>query len=535
MYAAYHRLPYRAGPSVWHLKWPVKFLGTVFVRELWLPFFRDHKMANSQPKQLHVNLFEMNCVSHIIHGMWVHPDNNRHRFNDIEFWTELAQLVEYGTFDGIFLADVVGAYDQFRGGFGASLEEAVQIPSNDPFLVIPAMAQVTKNLGFGATFSTTYEPPFSFARRISTLDHLTKGRIGWNIVTSYLPNAAQNFGLEDEVPHDERYHIANEYVDVLYKLWEGSWEDDAVIQDRENRVYTDPTKVHYINHEGKNFKVKGPHLSQPSRQRTPLLFQATGSNAGKEFAGRHAEAIFTGGNDIASVRANIADMRARAVAYGRDPSHIKFIAGAGIIVGRTADEVSAKLDDYRRLISAEGRLAHSQSRIDYTAYPAEITIAELIARQVPGFQHIRFRPEQTVGEVLAQLRSVNYGRYFVAGTPEIVADQIEKWLDEDGIDGINLVQYLSFTTARDFIELVVPELRRRGRFRERYNDGETLRERFLGQGHARLPAAHYGARFRDRANFQLPTEPLNIPQQSNDAELLSMHELRQRAAPNSGA
>jgi FMN-dependent oxidoreductase (nitrilotriacetate monooxygenase family) len=494
-------------------------------------------MADTQKKQLHVNLFEMNCVSHIIHGMWVHPDNNRHRFNDIEFWTELAQLVEYGTFDGIFLADVVGAYDQYRGGYGAALEESVQIPNNDPFLLIPAMAQVTKNLGFGATFSTTYEPPFSFARRISTLDHLTKGRVGWNIVTSYLPNAAENFGLSGEVPHDERYHIANEYVDVLYKLWEGSWEDDAVIQDRENRVYTDPSKVHYINHVGQHFKVKGPHLSQPSRQRTPVLFQATGSNAGKEFAGRHAEVVFTGGNDTRSVRANIADMRARATAYGRDPSHIKFISGAGIIVGRTSDEVSAKLDDYRRLISAEGRMAHSQSKIDYTAFPEHVTVAELITRQVSGYEHIppRFRPEQTVGEILAQMRAVNYGRYFAVGTPEIVADEIEKWLDEDGIDGINLVQYLSFGTARDFIELVVPELRRRGRFRERYNDGETLRERLLGPGLARLPANHYGARFRDRANFQLPTEPLNIPGQTSGEQPLSMHEQRERAAANAGA
>lgn len=493
-------------------------------------------MADKIKKQLHVNLFEMNCVSHIIHGMWVHPDNNRHRFNDIEFWTELAQLLEYGTFDGIFLADVIGVYDQFRDGMGTSLEEAVQIPSNDPLLLIPAMAQATKNLGFGATFSTTYEPPFTFARRISTLDHLTKGRVGWNIVTSYLPNAAQNFGLEGEVPHDERYRIANEYLDVLYKLWEGSWEEDAVVQDRESRTYTDPSKVRYINHAGRYFKVKGPHLSQPSRQRTPVLFQATGSNAGKEFAGRHAEVVFTGGNDVGSVRANIADMRRRVAAYGRDPSHIKFIAGAGIIVGRTSDEVSAKLDDYRRLISAEGRLAHSQSKVDYTAFPAEVTIGDLIARQVRGYEHIppRFPLDQTVGETLAQLRSVNYGRFFVAGTPDIVANQIETWLDEDGIDGINLVQYLSFSTARDFIELVIPELRRRGRFRERYENGETLRERLLGPGLARLPANHHGARFRNPENFQLPTEELRIPQQDHELESLSQHEFRERAAANAG-
>jgi len=495
-------------------------------------------MADKIKKQLHVNLFEMNCVSHIIHGLWVHPDNNRHRFNDIEFWSELAQLLEYGTFDGVFLADVVGAYDQFRNGPETALREALQIPNNDPFLLIPAMAQVTKNLAFGATFSTTYEPPFSFARRVSTLDHLTKGRVGWNIVTSYLPNGAANFGLDGEVPHDERYRIANEYLDVLYKLWEGSWEDDAVIQDRENRVYTDPSKVHYINHEGQYFKVKGPHLSQPSRQRTPVLFQATGSNAGKEFAGRHAEVVFTGGSTPEAVRANIADMRARASRHGRNPQNIKFLAGAGIIVGKTSDEVSAKLDDYRRLISAEGRLAHAQSRIDYTAYPDNVTIGELIARKVPGYESIppRYRPEQTVGEVLAQLRGISYGRYFVAGTPELVADRIESWLDDDDIDGINLIQYLTPGTARDFIELVVPELRRRGRFREKYNEGETLRERLLGAGNARLLPEHYGAQFRDPANFSKPTDPLVIPNQDNQPGIeLSQHEFRERAAANSAA
>jgi FMN-dependent oxidoreductase (nitrilotriacetate monooxygenase family) len=488
-------------------------------------------MADAQPKQLAVNLFEMNTVSHIQHGLWRHPENNRHRFNDIEFWTELAQLLEYGTFDGIFLADVVGAYDVFRGGPETALREGLQIPSNDPFLIIPAMAQVTQSLGFGATSPTTYEPPFSFARRLSTLDHITKGRVGWNIVTGYLPNQAANFGLDAEVLHDDRYRIANEYLDVLYKLWEGSWEDGAVIQDRENKVYTDPSKVHYINHVGQYFKVKGPHLTQPSRQRTPVLFQATGSNAGKEFAGRHAEAVFTGGNSPAAVRANIADMRSRAASYGRDPQNIKFLAGANIIVGKTADEASAKIDDYKRYLSAEARLAHSQSRIDYTAFPADVTIGQLKKRQVSGYEFIppNYSDDQTVGQIVNQLRSVNVGRFFAAGTPDVVADRIEEWLDVDDIDGINLVQYLSPGTARDFIDLVVPELRRRGRFREKYTPGETLRERLLGAGNARLLPEHYGAKFRNPANFDLPFVPLNIPPvDSTDPAAFSHHEYRER-------
>jgi long-chain alkane monooxygenase len=464
------------------------------------------------PKQLHVNLFEMNCVSHIVHGMWVHPDNNRHRFNDLDFWTELAQLLEYGTFDAVFLADVIGVYDRFRDGPETALREAVQVPSNDPLLLIPAMAQVTKNLGFGTTFSTTYEPPFAFARRMSTLDHLTRGRVAWNIVTSYLPNAARNFGYDDQVEHDNRYAIADEYLDVLYKLWEGSWDDDAVVIDRDRRIYTDPSKVRYINHDGPNFKVAGPHLCQPSRQRTPLLYQATGSAAGSEFAGRHAEVVFTGGQTPEAVRANIARIRARAVAHGRDPQSIKFIVGAGVIVAKTDEQVAEKLSTYRRLLSVDGRLAHSQSGIDLTRYPRDETFAAIIARQDPGWQEIpeRFKPHQTVGDALDRIGSISQGRHFVAGTPKTVADTIERWLDEDGIDGINLLQYLSFETARDFIELVVPELRRRGRFRESYRDGETLRERLFGAGHARLPDNHFGARYRDPAALSAPAQPLQF-------------------------
>lgn len=484
-------------------------------------------------KQLHVNLFEMNTVSHIVHGMWAHPDNNRHRFNDLDFWTELAQLLEYGAFDAVFLADVVGAYDEFRDGPETALREGLQIPSNDPLLVIPAMAHVTKHLGFGATFSTTYEPPFSFARRMSTLDHLTKGRVAWNIVTSYLPNAARNFGLDGEVPHDRRYEIADEYLSVLYKLWEGSWDDDAVIQDRRNGVYTDPSKVRYINHVGPHFKVAGPHLCQPSRQRSPVLYQATGSNAGKEFAARHAEVVFTGGLSAEGVRANIADMRARAQSHGREPTDIKFIASAGIIVGKTDAEVAAKLDEYRRLISVEGRLAHSQSRIDYTRYPPTEKLKDIIARKDRGYEQItpRFKPEQTIREVIEQLGAVHSGRHFVAGTPTVVADTIEKWLDEDDIDGINLVQYLSFQTARDFIELVVPELRKRGRYRESYHDGETLRERLFGAGRARLPENHFGARYRDPAVLNQSHDALRLPGRAASTAELSMHELRERTTP----
>lgn len=465
-----------------------------------------------EKKKLHVNLFEMNCVSHIVHGMWVHPDNNRHRFNDLSFWTEVAELCEHGAFDAVFLADVVGAYDTFRNGPETALREGMQIPNNDLLLVIPAMAQVTRNLGFGVTFSTTYEPPFAFARRMSTLDHLTKGRVGWNIVTSYLRNAAQNFGLDDQIPHDERYERADEYLDVLYKLWEGSWDDDAVVVDRENRVYADPAKVRYIDHVGEHFRVKGPHLTEPSRQRTPVLFQATGSPAGMEFAGRHAEVVFTGGGTPADVRRNIANMRAKAAEHGRDPADIKFIVQAGVIVGKTDAAARDKLEAYRRLLSLEGRLAHSSLAIDLPSYPPDELIGNIVQRKDKGWDRLppRLRADQTVGQALDAMRGFDEGRFFVVGTPGTVADEIERWLDDDGVDGINLRQYMSFDTARDFVELVVPELRRRGRYRESYADGETLRERLFGAGRTQLPDQHFARRYRDPENLHRPAARLRF-------------------------
>jgi len=452
-------------------------------------------------RQIHVNLFEMNCVGHISHGLWVHEDNTRHRFNELSFWTELAQLLEYGCFDAVFLADVIGAYDGFRGGPETALREAVQIPNNDPLLVIPAMAAATRNLGFAATFSTTYEPPFAFARRMSTLDHLTAGRVAWNVVTSYLPNAARNFGLPDEVEHDRRYEIADEYLDVLYKLWEGSWDDDAVVQDRANRVYTDPAKVRAIDHVGQYYRVAGPHLSQPSRQRTPVIYQAGASSAGKAFAARHAEAVFIGGRSLEQVRANADDIRDQAERFGRGRDAMKFLAGAAVIVGRTDEEVSRKVEEFRRLRSLDGHLTHAGAGFDWTRYDRYDTVADLVARREPGHQQLlrHHSPEQTVGQILDAVGRFDRGPFFVAGTPKVVADALERWIDEGGVDGINLRQFLTPGTARDFIELVVPELRRRGRYRESYTDGETLRERLFGPGRARLPDNHPGARYRDPA------------------------------------
>lgn len=466
-------------------------------------------------KRLILNLFEMSCISHITHGLWRLPGNARERTNDIDYWLELAQMLEAGGFDAVFLADVLGTYDVFRGSAETSIREGLQIPNNDPAMVVPAMAAVTRHLGFGITFSTTYEPPFAWARRMSTLDHLTKGRVGWNIVTSYLPNAARNFGLADEVEHDERFARADEYMDVVYKLWEGSWDDDAVVADREHNVYADPSKIRPISHEGRWFKVEGPHLPSPTRQRSPVLFTATASAAGAVFAGKHAEVVFTGGPNAEVLKKTMTAIRSAAVAAGRRADDVRFITTAGVIVGRTQLEAEAKAAEFQRWSSRDGYLAHASLTFDPTEYPPHAKLDDVAGADGGIGRWRAFDPEQTVGELLDGFGDITRQPLFVVGTPDLVVDAIENWLDEVGIDGINLLQYHSFDTARDFIELVVPELRRRGRLPETYDEDESLRDRIFGAGD-RLPDRHYATRYRGDAH--LPAASADIDNATSDPD-----------------
>jgi FMN-dependent oxidoreductase (nitrilotriacetate monooxygenase family) len=453
-------------------------------------------------RELSFNLFEMNTVGHISQGLWRHPGNTRERYTDIEFWQSEAKLLEAGLFDTVFLADVLGAYDGYRDGPDTAIREAVQIPNNDPMLVIPVMAAVTSHLGFVATFSTTYEPPYAFARRASTLDHLTKGRFGWNIVTSYLPNAARNFGLEDELSHEERYLRAHEYLEVLYKLWEGSWEDGAVVRDRSGGVYTDPARVHRIDHEGTYFRVAGPHLSEPSPQRTPVLFQAGSSPTGRAFAGKHAEVVFVGGASLPDFAANIEDIHREAEGFGRAPGSVRTLGSAVLIAGKTRADAERKAEEFERLSSAEGYLAYAGggSGIDLARYPKDALMSDVIASVATtkdASTMSRYAPGATVGDALREVTRFDRGPFFALGTGEQIADAIEGWVAETGIDGFNLRQFVTPGTIEDFVEYVVPELQKRGLYRTSYADG-TLRERIFDDGAATLPGDHPGAAYRRR-------------------------------------
>jgi long-chain alkane monooxygenase len=447
--------------------------------------------------RLRFNAFSMNCVSHIHHGQWVREDSRSMDYTDLDAWVELARLLERGKFDALFLADVVGTYDAYGGSRDAAVEEGLQTPVNDPSLLIPAMALATENLGFAFTQSVLQEQPFNFARRLSTLDHLTKGRVGWNIVTSYLPDAARNLGYGGLPTHEDRYRRAGEYMQVLYKLLEGSWEEDAVVRDLANGIYADPAKIHNIDHSGEFFPdVPGPHLSEPSPQRTPVLFQAGTSEPGREFAARNAEAIFIIARTPDAARITIDDIRGRAAAAGRDPEDIVFFQGISIIVGGTEAEAQAKAAEFDDRQSLRGYAAHMAGGmgVDLAGVPLDTPIGEVERYNSQGIVKglIDSAPDKTwtFGDLLAN-RSVNR----IVGTPEQIADKLQEWADA-GVGGVNMPYYVTPGTFADFIDGAVPELQRRGLMQSEYAEG-TLREKLSdGRVPGRLPISHPGGQTR---------------------------------------
>ncbi|KAJ5744162.1 Nitrilotriacetate monooxygenase component A/pristinamycin IIA synthase subunit A [Penicillium manginii] len=339
---------------------------------------------------------------------------------------------------------ILGGYDVYKGprNLDPAVVSGAQWPVNEPLAVVPAMAAATKNIGFGVTVTTTYEQPYHLARRLSTVDHLTKGRLGWN--------------------HDDRYAVAEEYVKVTYKLWESSWRQDAVVRDRERGVYTETDRVRQINHSGKYFNVPGPHLTQPSPQRTPVILQAGTSKAGKTFAAQHAEAIFVAGHSPSVVAKNVAEIRQLAQSeFGRDPQSIKFLA-------------------LLCLSAVEGWSKATPEVAKWT----KATVGE----------HI------TVGGLGAT----------PVGTPQQVADNMEKWVKEADVDGFNLAYAIKPGSFKDIIDLLIPELRKRGLFWDEYAVQKgTYRENLYSRpGQSGPPADHPAARYRWQAGVDAADHPV---------------------------
>ena len=439
----------------------------------------------------------MNCVGHIQQGLWTHPRDRSAEYDRLDHWVDLAQTLERGLFDGLFLADILGIYDVYSGSPGPALRHAVQVPVDDPLLLIPAMAHATTHLGFGVTVNLSYDPPFPFARRMSTLDHLTRGRIGWNVVTGYLDSAARAMGLDHQAAHDDRYDVADDYMEVVYKLWEGSWADDAVWADRTSGIYADPGRVRAVQHVGPHYRMDAVHLCEPSLQRTPVLYQAGSSGRGRQFAAAHAECVFLNGQAKSSVRTIVDDIRTGAVERGRQSAEILAFVGATVIVAETDALAEAKFADYRRYASGEAALVHASASmgIDLAAYamdePIRVVDTQAIVSNLEAV--VRSAPVMTKRKLLDRM-ALGSRQPPIVGSPARIADELIAWMDEADVDGFILSRTVTPECFTDFIDLVVPELQRRGAYKEAYAPG-TLRSKLFGAGD-RLPATHPAAAHR---------------------------------------
>ncbi|MDO5744690.1 MAG: LLM class flavin-dependent oxidoreductase [Micrococcaceae bacterium] len=445
-------------------------------------------------KPLLFNAFLMNTASHIHHGQWRHPEARQHEFNDVNLWIELAKTLEDGLFDAMFFADVSGLYGPAGGQYADNVHEGLQIPSNDPAVLLGALAVATKDIGLAYTSNVMQNHPFNFARQVSTLDHISAGRIAWNIVTSTQENAARNFGLDALEEHDARYDWADEYLDVAYKLWEGSWDEGALLQDKTGGRYADPAKIHKINHVGPRYRVEGPHLPAPSPQRTPLLFQAGGSERGVRFAAKHAEAVFIGPPNPEVAKLHTSNARAEAVLAGRGEDDVKFFQGISFIVGSTNKELDAKRDELAQYTSMLGYLTHFSMGIlpDGTRLPEDTELRNIPNNGGQGFVDWLRQATPDREPTLADLTRDRISRGVVAGTPDQIAEQLSAW-QESGIDGINVINWRLPGTYLEFNERILPTLQKRGLAKKQYEPG-TLRNKIFGRD--RLADNHPGAAYR---------------------------------------
>ena len=444
-------------------------------------------------REIRFNAFDMACVGHIQQGMWTHPRDRSAEYLSLDYWMGLARLLEEGLFDGLFLADVLGIYDVHGGNGDAAIRNAVQVPLIDPMLLVPAMAAATRHLGFGVTCNLAWESPALMARRFSTLDHLTKGRIGWNIVTGYLDSAARAMGLDRQMAHDDRYDLADEYMEILYRLWEESWAADAVKRDRAAGIYADPARVKRITHQGRQYRLDAPHLVEPSPQRTPVLYQAGASDRGRGFAAQHAECVFLNGGPKPHVAKLVADLRARAA-----PRPIRIFVGATLIIGRTRAEAEAKLTEYRQHASIEGALAHASASlgIDLARFAPDDELPEAGQSQAirSNVEALRAAAPRATKRALIDRMVLGSRQPPIVGSVDEVAEELIAWMDQADVDGFNLSRTVTPECLEDVVRLLVPALQERGRYKRAYTPG-TYREKLFGAGPL-LAAPHPAAGWR---------------------------------------
>ena len=450
---------------------------------------------------------DMMVPTHQSTGLWRHPRAQPEQYRDLRFWTAHAQMLERAGFDALFLADAAGVYDVFDGSGRTAIRSGMQYPALDPLTAVSALAAATTTLGFGVTASVSYEQPYLLARRFASLDHLTDGRIGWNIVTGYQESAMRNLGAGGQLPHDARYDRADEFMDVVCALWEGTFEPGALRADAESGIYLDPDLVHGAGHEGEHFSVPGPALVAPGPQRTPYLFQAGSSPRGMAFAARHAEAMFFSGTSTASVRRLTDAARAGLEREGRGADAAHMLMSITVIADSTDAEAAERAASYAQFADRQAALAlfAGWTGLDLAPFDPQTPLAQAVAQltgdgsiegnrsALQSFLELDPDRDWTVGEVAAHMCLGARGPV-VIGSGATVAEELERWMAEAGVDGFNIDYGLRDVDMTAFAEHVSPELRRRGHLPGGARPGSTLRGRLTGADH--LPSTHPGAAFR---------------------------------------
>ncbi|WP_179475769.1 LLM class flavin-dependent oxidoreductase [Mycolicibacterium vinylchloridicum] len=456
-------------------------------------------------KRMIFTLLVMDSIGHNFHGIWRHPQARNREFKHADMWVDLAKRAEQAKIDAFFFTDVVGVQGQYQGSNDVIFEMAMNVPIGDCTMLIPALARETTDIGFLYTSSVISHHPFVFARAVSTLDNLTNGRVGWNIVTSANESAFRNLGLPTNPSHDERYAWAAEYVDVTYKLWEGSWDVDAIVNDPARGVYADPAKVHNINHVGKRYSVEGFNLMEPSPQRTPVLAQAGGSPAGLEFAASHAELMFSSAMTLETITQQVGAVRALARERGRRDGDILFLQGMMFIVGSTDEEAYRKWGELEQFRSQEAQTAYfsSLSGMDLGKYDPSTPLEDILD-EIPGIRGaflslINAWPADSKPTVKDFLTSLSLPQ-MVVGSPETIANRLLEY-QAAGIDGVQIMNALLPQSYEEFFDHVVPVLQDKGIMQKQYHPG-TLREKLFAAASPdiseRHPAHSYRGMFCDQ-------------------------------------
>ena len=423
-------------------------------------------------RQLHLGAF-MRPVS--IHtAAWRYPGGTPDANFNLKALIQYAKTLERGRFDAFFMADHLAVLNMPM----EALKRSATVTSFDPLTLLPALAQHTEHLGLIATASTTFEPAYTIARRFASLDHISGGRAGWNLVTTSNPDAALNFGMDDQMEHAERYARAREFFDVVTGLWD-SWADDAFIRDVESGVYFDPARLHVLDHKGKYLKVRGPlNIARPI-QGWPVVVQAGASDAGRQLAAETAEVVFAAGGPIAGAREFYADVKGRAVRAGRNPDHLKILPGAFVVVGSSLDEAKEKRARLDSLVSYDSGIAALSiaAGVDARKFDPDGPLPDLpeTNQSKSGRERVialAKREGLTVRQIAGRLGG--YGGLGMVGTPGMIADQMQEWFETGASDGFNVMFPYLPEGLDDFVEKVVPELQRRGIYRTAYA-GTTLR------------------------------------------------------------